>query len=701
PARVQTLERAELPELPADTDFHIAASANAEVLPALPADLAPCAECLREVGAATGRRSGYPFTACAQCGSRYSIVQALPYDRAGTTLREFPLCAECTAEYGSPNDRRFHAQAIACPRCGPTLELLDAQGARVERGSRALERATALLRDGQILALRGVGGFQLLVDACDTDAVMRLRARKRREEKPFAVLFPDLEAAENHAQLRAGERELLTGPEAPIVIVKLRAGALPAIATAVAPGSPELGCLLPASPLHRLLALAVGRPLVCTSGNSSGEPLCTETDEAIQRLRGIADAFLSHDRAIARPLDDSVARVGPRGPSLLRRARGYAPRVVAELGGERTVLSLGAELKAAPSLLLSGSLVLGQHVGDLGELATLRAFERNVRDLLCFFAAMPCVIACDLHPDFGSTRLAERLSRELDVPILRVQHHHAHVAAVIAEHGIAGPVLGFAWDGIGLGSDGTIWGGEALIVERARARRVAHLPAFRLPGGDSAAREPWRSALGLLHAIDPALAREHGQRWLPAKSLALALQALERGVNAPLSSSVGRLFDAVSALAGSFERVNFEGQAAIALELAAGAHADDEPYPLDFAWLGSSEPSTATGQAPQAHDAHGLAPFTRALLDDVARGTDLPRIARRLHAALVAAAVRVASKVGLHNVALTGGCFQNGLLSAELTRALEARGHTVYGAAQVPCNDGGISAGQAAIAAWA
>jgi hydrogenase maturation protein HypF len=505
------------------------------------------------------------------------------------------------------------------------------------------------------------------------------------------VLLGSADEASAYVELSDAERLLLASPEAPVVLA-LRHERGRAVAPSVAPDNPQLGCLLPASPLHHMLARAAGRALVCTSGNVSGEPLCIETADARARLGDIADVFLVHDRAISRPLDDSVARVGPHAEVLLRRGRGYAPSVVAQLPAGPCVLALGAELKAAPALLLHGALVLGQHAGDLGELRTRRAFERNVADLLRFFESKPDVIACDLHPDYASTQHAETLAQALSTPLSRVQHHHAHNAGVVAEHGLVGPVLGLAWDGTGHGSDGSVWGGEALLVEGARCERVARLPRFPLPGGDRAAREPWRSALGLLCSVDPSgeLARRHGRAWVEAPALETLLTAVQRGVNAPSCSSVGRLFDAVAALAGRAERIAFEGQAAMQLEVAARRDAGHAAHPFDFELLsGGTSTSTAS-----------LASLVDAIVSDVREGCAFGVIAGKFQRGLVAAAVRLAARLQVARVVLSGGCFQNALLLHALTAALEAAGHRVYLPRQIPPNDGGIAAGQAAVATW-
>lgn len=689
PARVDDIERRSLYERSELDEFRILESESSLTLPALPADLAPCRHCLAEV-TQPGRRAAYPFTACTACGPRYSVVQALPYDRATTTLAAFPICEDCQREYDTLDDRRLHAQAIACPACGPTLELWDGLGGSLARGSEALAGAARQLKEGRILALKGVGGFQLLCDAGDAAAVRRLRERKRREEKPFAVLFADLAAASEHAHCSAAELALLSGPEAPIVLLRQRSGAARPIAALVAPGNPQLGCLLPASPLHYLLARAAERPLVCTSGNSSGEPLCIEAPEALERLRDIADVFLVHDRAIARPLDDSVARLGPHGPVLLRRGRGFAPRVVARLSeNSPTVLALGAELKAAPALLVHGQLVLGQHVGDLGEARTFEVYRRNIADLWSFFVAKPDLICCDLHPDYASSQVARELSASWGVPIRRVQHHHAHVAAVMVERQLEGPVLGLAWDGVGFGPDETIWGGEALSVSRSHMQRVARLPTFPLLGGDAASREPRRSALGVLFAVDPELAEKHARAWYQPHEAALLLRVLERRLNCPKTSSVGRLFDAVAALSGDAPRIAFEGQAAMQLEFAARELSPlPAPYELELEWL-CPEPGAA-----------GLGALVRGILSDVAGGVPRRHIAARFHASLISAAVRTAERAALSDVVLTGGCFQNLLLLEGLSSALQARGHRVHTAEQIPPNDGGIAAGQIAVAVW-
>lgn len=676
PIQIDGVDEVELAELD-EASFEIAPSdASAAVEATLPADLAVCSECMSEVDDPKARRFRYPFTNCTRCGPRFSIVESLPWDRARTSMKRFEPCADCASDYASPEERRFHAEPIACPACGPALELLDATGKRLATRDDALQRAAALLRQGGILALRGLGGFQLLTDATDPEAVRRLRARKHREEKPFAVLFETLVEARAHAELSAAEERALSGPEAPIVLVRRRPES--SVADAVAPNNPRLGALLGNTPLHRLLARAVGRPLVCTSGNRSEEPMCTGVAEAVAALGPIADELLVHNRDIVRPLDDSVARVSPAGLVLLRRARGFAPRPVASLETERSVLALGAHMKSTITLLHRGQLIPSQHLGDLESSAAVAGLERAALDLCGFFAAVPDVVCCDLHPDYASSELAERLAQRFGVPLLRVQHHHAHVASALAEHDVRHPVLGFAWDGTGLGPDGTIWGGEVLRADAGGAERVAHLRPFRLPGGDAAARDPRRAALGVLFAVDPALAEAWAARWYPPAHAKVLLGMLESGAHARLTTSMGRLFDAMSALLGLNERSSFEGQAAFALELAAER--------------GGEQPALAM---PLEGGVIDWEPAVRAAL----AGGDPSVIASRFHAGLVELTARVAEWAGLADVVLSGGCFQNVRLTDGARALLEARGFRVLVPSLVPVNDGGISVGQAFVAA--
>lgn len=655
PGEVRSIDVRDLPTV-GDTSFAIVESdPGGQRAMTIPADLAPCAECLAEISDPGARRYRYPFTNCTRCGPRYTIVEALPYDRANTTMRDFALCDECAREYRDPGDRRFHAEPIACPRCGPRLAC-------------DLERAAAAIANGEIVALKGVGGYQLLCDARSEAAVERLRTRKQRPAKPFAVMFPSLEQAREHAEVDDAAAHALLSPAAPIVIVPGRG----TLARGVAPTTRFVGAMLPSSPLHRLLLDAVGAPVVCTSGNLTEEPIATDDADAVARLGGIADLFVGHDRPIARAVDDSVVRP----PHVLRRARGLAP-VPLPRGGGPTVLALGAHLKSTVALAHGDSYVVSQHLGDLESLASRALLEQTVRDLCAFLGARPDVIACDLHPEYASTLFAERLSRELSVPLERVQHHHAHVAACVAEYGLEGPVLGFAWDGAGLGDDGTIWGGEILLCEGARFERVAHLRPFALPGGDAAAREPRRAALGVLYEIFGERAFEMLPRFTDEEQRVLS-KVLPR---APRTSSVGRLFDAVAAIVGLRDRCSFEGEAAMMLEEGA-ADGPYDPYPL---------PITGRSRSRLHVD---WEPLVRAILQD----SDVATISARFHESLAVAAAAIAERADVREVVLSGGCFQNVRLAARVRERLERAGHVVYSPAVYPPNDGGIALGQARVA---
>ncbi|MBN2491823.1 MAG: carbamoyltransferase HypF [Planctomycetes bacterium] len=651
---------------------------NEPVEPTLPPDLATCEECLAEVRDGAARRHAYPFTNCTRCGPRYSILERLPYDRPHTTMKSFAMCADCAAEYRTPGDRRFHAQPIACPRCGPRLTLADGGGRPQVSGPDALAAAVRAVEAGEIVALKGLGGFQLLVDATDSAAVLRLRARKRRPAKPFAVLFPSLERARTHLELSAAEAAALASPEAPILLVLKRGDG--GVAAAVAPDNPRLGVMLPYTPLHALLADALDRPLVCTSGNLSGEPMCIDDAEVIERLGGVVDRILTHDRPIVRPVDDSVARVDGADVVLLRRARGHAPRTIRLPVALPRVLAVGGHLKAAIALGLGDRVLLSQHLGDLDGPEGLEVFDRSVADLMAFLDFKPEAVASDLHPDYASTRRAHELAARYGVPHIAIQHHHAHVAAAAAEHGLTRPLLGLAWDGTGYGPDGTIWGGEALAVEGGRVERVSHLLPFPLPGGERAVEEPRRSALGLLSVLDPDRAAHEAGRWFAPAERDVLLRMIARGVNAPLTSSMGRLFDAVAALLGLGARCSFESEAAMALEFAAEHAAEDGAYPLP---LGPDRPAVADWR-----------PLAAAVLADRDRGVAPARIAARFHNALADHAVAVARSAGLEDVALTGGCFQNRTLALGARARLEAAGFRVYTHCRVPTNDGGLALGQ-------
>lgn len=683
-ARIDRIEAVEVP-VQEPNGFQILESAHdVAARPSLPADLSICRDCAAEMNDSRERRYQYPFTNCTQCGPRYSIVEALPYDRPHTSMKSFALCGACAHEYADPSDRRFHAQPIACPACGPRVCLVSPSGARIADGARAFEEATRALLRGDVLALKGLGGFQLLVDATNREAVTNLRQRKRREEQPFAVMFPSLEAARRSCMLSAAEEGALSSAPAPILLVRRRDDASCPIADGVAPRNPRLGAMLPYTPLHRVLLAAVDRPLVCTSGNLSEEPMCIDEVEARERLGGIADVFLVHDRPIVRPVDDSVARVDSDGLQVLRRARGFAPLPLRLPNTRaRCILATGAQLKGTVALAKDGEVVVSQHLGDLFSAEGVELLERTARDLTRFFEARPDVVACDLHPDYASSRLAEKLASECSVPLEQVQHHHAHVAACVAEYAISGPVLGLAWDGAGLGTDGTIWGGEALIVDGASFRRFAHLRPFSLPGGEAAMREPSRSALGLLYEIFGRSAVEYIE--MEESRVRTLLSMLAGAVSCPRTSSMGRLFDVVAALTLVRERAGYEGQAAVELELAADGVTDRTAYPFP---LRDGEPAVADWE-----------PLIRALLHDRARGLAAQVMSARFHNALVDLAAAIATRAGVSQVVLAGGCFQNIRLIEAVRERLRARGFAVYTPRMYPPNDGGLSLGQLYVAA--
>jgi len=665
----------------------LAAAGDRRSLPA--PDRATCADCRAEVLGSTSRRAGYAFTACAVCGPRYSMIEALPYDRARTTLGEFPMCDRCATEYADPADRRFHAEAIACPSCGPSLALRIADGSTVAREAAALAGAVSSLHAGAIVALKGIGGFQLLVDATNHAAVARLRERKGRPEKPFAVLVATLAEARGACEVSDEEAALLLSAAAPIVLLDRRRDAPLRLSESVAPGLGRLGLLLPTTPLHELVASQVGRPLVCTSGNVAEEPLCIADDEALARLARVADVWLTHDRAIVRPIDDSVVQVASRGPEMLRRARGFAPVQLPAPSLRGSVLAFGGHLKATVTLLAGGRFIVGEHVGDLASPGAAARLERSAADLCELAGAEPQAIACDAHPDFVSTRVARAWAETRRIPLIEVQHHHAHAAAGLAEHGIDEPALALVWDGAGLGDDGTLWGGEALLVVRGHFRRKARLRPFPLPGGARAARDPVLSLVGMATVVFGGAARAWlSELGVSGAGIDQALEIALRPTFAPATSSVGRLFDGVSALLGVRRQAGYEAVAAMMLEQVADEHTETvEGYPLPLVDRGEDTPAELD-----------FAPLLRAVAADRAAGVPVAACAARFHEALAEAAVSLVS--GEVPVVLSGGCFQNRRLSQRVRARLEAAGRRVYSPRQVPVNDGGLSLGQAAVAAW-
>jgi hydrogenase maturation protein HypF len=639
-------------------------------------DLATCADCTREIFDPSYRRHRYPFTNCTNCGPRFSIIESLPYDRANTSMKKFAMCADCAREYHDPLDRRFHAQPNACPRCGPQLELWDSVGAVLVRRNEALLEAAQIIRDGKILALKGIGGFQLIVDARSDAAVQRLRARKHREEKPFALMYPSLDLARRDCEISKEEERLLLSSESPIVL--LRGKGVPAqLSPAVAPGNPYLGVMLPYSPLHHLLMEELGFPVVATSGNLTDEPICIDEHEALARLRNIADFYLVHDRPVVRHMDDSIDRILLGREQLLRRARGYAPFPIHVSAPLPTILALGAHMKTTVALSVGTEIFVSQHIGDLETAAAHAAFRQTAADLPRLYDATPEGVACDLHPDYLSTQFAAHLA----APSCPVQHHFAHVLACMAENELDPPALGVAWDGTGFGMDGTIWGGEFLLARGSGFERVGHLRPFRLPGGDAAARQPRRAALGILFEIfgDALWDRDEWHTAFTQPEARLLRQMLAKHINTPLTSSAGRLFDAVASLAGLRHQCAFEGQAAMELEFAADPDVT-EPYPFE---IRPGPPHIIDWQ-----------PMILALLDDLRRGFGPRAVSARFHNTLAEIIVAIARKAGEQTVVLTGGCFQNRLLTERAVARLRAAGFEPYWHRHIPPNDGGIAPGQ-------
>ena len=693
-------------------------------------DVSICDDCLRELFDPDDPRYLYPFINCTNCGPRFTIIKDIPYDRPKTTMAPFEMCDFCRSEYEDPLNRRFHAQPVACPTCGPQVWLEETGDGRPKTEDIAITAAQQLLAAGKILAIKGLGGFHLACDATNPAAVAELRRRKLRVDKPFALMMPDLETVARHCYLSEAERDLLTSRQRPIVLLRRRPESN--IAPEVAPNQNTLGVMLPYTPLHYLLfssqqSAVSGQPsdsatdyrlpatgyplpaLVMTSGNLSEEPIAYTNQAAREQLAALADAFLMHDRDIHIRCDDSVVRViGNQSPNHpvtqspiypIRRSRGYAPDPVQLPWDSVPLLATGAELKNTFCLAKDRYAFLSHHIGDLENYETLRSFEDGIAHFERLFRVQPQVIACDLHPDYLATRYAIRRAQEAELPLLRIQHHHAHIAACMADNGLDGghPVIGVALDGTGYGDDGAIWGGEILIADYRGYKRFAHLEYLPLPGGDAATRKPARIALAYLWAA--------GIPWEddlpPARALCgddrtLLRSMLAHDINCPRTSSMGRLFDAVAALAGLRAEINYEGQAAIEFEALAAPSVEAE-YPLGFVPATSGQRSAGSGKS-------SLAPLFRAVIADLRSGTPLPVISAKFHNGLARAILTVCraarEEYGLAEVALSGGVWQNMTLLGKTLPLLEQDGFTVYIHRQVPPNDGGLSLGQAAIASW-
>lgn len=716
-SRIEAIERGPSLDVPDAEDFRIVSSLGGNVQTRVAPDAATCPECLAEISDPAARRYRYPFTNCTHCGPRLSIIQAIPYDRATTTMRNFALCPDCAEEYGAPEDRRFHAQPIACPACGPHTRLERADGSLLFINAPIappddLDATRLLLEQGHIVAIKGMGGFQLACDAGNEVAVARLRQRKQREFKPFALMAKDMEIIRRYCAVSEAEAALLSSPAAPIVILDTRPACC--IAASVAPGIATLGFMLPNTPLHHLLMQDMDRPIVLTSGNLSDEPQCIDNADARIRLSDIADAFLTHDRGIARRIDDSVVRVVAGEARVMRRARGYAPAPIRLPDGFESsppVLAMGGELKNTFCLLREGEAILSHHIGDLADARCHDDYVKTIGDYQALFEHAPRLVAVDLHPEYLSRKLGIRMAAEGGVRLSEVQHHHAHIAACMAENGLeldAPPVLGIALDGLGYGENGQLWGCEFLLADYCQYRRLGRLKPVAMPGGAQAIHAPWRNTYAqLMTSIGrEKLAERYGELelcgYLSAKPGSLLDGMMARNINSPMASSCGRLFDAVAAAVGICrDHAFYEGQAAVEFEALVDRQAlidedDSHAYPFDI--------------TPAPDDklcCMDPAPMWLALLDDLAISTPLGLIAARFHKAVAIAIVRMAEALArratdatrITTVALSGGVFQNRIVLEQVHTRLKHCGFRVLVHRHVPANDGGLALGQAVVAA--
>jgi len=696
-AHIVGLTRASLPldghDLP--TDFVIVHSRDESGFTLVSPDVATCDDCLQELFDPEDRRYRYPFTNCTNCGPRFSIIKSLPYDRPNTTMAIFPMCERCQSEYEDPTDRRFHAQPNACPELGPEvwLEVKPAwRQAIPEDAEDDIARAAGLLRAGAILAVKGLGGFHLVCDATNAGVVASLRRRKRRPHKPLAVMIRDMHAVRWCCALSEEEASLLTSPASPILLLTPRPGNI--LAPNIAPGQRTVGVMLPYTPLHHILLRDAGRPLVMTSGNRQDEPIARTNEEAREKLDTIVDGYLWHNRPIHNRIDDSVWMPNNIGAFPIRRSRGYVPHpIMLDFEANETVLAVGSQMKNTFCLLDKRYAFLSQHIGEMDDLSTWTFFAESANRFMELFRLRPATVAYDLHPDFSEAAEAALLDLALpeDTRRVQVQHHHAHIASCLAENRVSGPVIGLAFDGTGYGPDGTIWGGEFLLADLRGYQRIGHVSAFPLPGGDTAIRQPYRIALALLRQSFGDLPDELAfWKRVPEMERKLVLLQAEKGVNAPLTSSCGRLFDAVSALLEVRTRTTYEGQAAIELETLAAQAGTARSYAVD-------PQETTEGTILPAGEVF------RAVAEDIISGAPAPVVAARFHRTMVelslTAVETLCRRYGLQEVALSGGCFQNRILLEGLVDGLQQRGCKVYTHHLVPPGDGGISLGQAAIAA--
>ncbi len=669
-------------------DFQIVESQGAQKKQVIISpDLATCPECLKEILDSKNRRHQYPFTNCTLCGPRYSIIEKIPYDRCNTVMKIFPMCVKCQKEYEDPTNRRFHAQPNACPECGPQVELWDKKGKVLKEKNQSLEEAVLHLAEGKVVAIKGLGGFHLMVDATNDKAVALLRKRKNREEKPFALMFPNMEQIKKACILSTKEKMILESSEAPIVLARKRNNPLVKISSQVAFQNPCLGVMLPFTPLHHLLLRQIKRPLVATSGNLSDEPLVIDEKEALRKLSGIADYFLVHNRPIARHVDDSIVRLLNARPLVLRRARGYAPLGIEVKKEIPSIMAYGGHLKNTIALGVKKNIFLSQHIGSLETKESLNTFRKTIEAFKDLYSCKIHSIACDRHPAYLSTQAAQ----QQEIPILKVQHHHAHIAACMAENHLKEEVLGIAWDGTGWGEDETVWGGEFLLTTYQKFKRVAYFKPFCLPGGDKAVKEPRRTALALLYALyGDNIEDLQSNACLDSftrKEREIIYQMIQKRINSPKTSSVGRLFDAVSSLLGLTQIINYEGQAAMLLEYAFSGKINKKSYDFNIHEDRAKERMVINWEE-----------MIKKILKDLQRKKSKAEIAIKFHNTLVEMAVAVSKKVKKKNIVLSGGCFQNRYLTERMIFRMKQEGFFVYTHQLVPPNDGCIALGQIMVA---
>jgi len=675
-------------------------------------DVATCQACLGELLNPEDRRHRYPFTNCTNCGPRFTIIEDMPYDRPKTTMRRFQMCPQCQAEYDNPLDRRFHAQPNACPKCGPQVELVDNQGNLVT-GSNPVAAANQLLKEGKIVAIKGLGGFLLACDATSDTVIKTLRQRKKRPSKPLAIMVASVDEAKKHCYVSPEEENLLTSPQSPIVLVRWREDS--SVSREVAPNLRFLGIMLPYTPLHHILLMDTGLPLVMTSGNLSEEPIARDNDEALRRLSDIADYFLIHNRDIYSRYDDSVAVVERGTSQLIRRARSYAPYPIRLSFEAKQVLGCGAEEKNTFCLTKDNYAFLSQHIGDMENMETLEHFDSTISLYKRLFHIEPEIIAHDLHPDYLATKYAQELG-ESGMKLIPVQHHHAHIASCLADNGLESPVIGVAFDGTGMGADGNIWGGEFLVADYRNFRRAGHLEYLPLPGGAAAIKRPYRTAIGYIltllgeNALNTVIESEAKQSQLASIGQVAEVEVevirrqIERRINSPLSSSMGRLFDAISALLGIRGEIDYEGQAAVELEMA--AHSSVVARRVSGEAISDAQESYPYRIVEdEGMRIVRLKDLLSAVIEDLHQGVSKERISVKFHNT-VAQMINemchlIADETGITQVALSGGVFQNRLLLRKTVSLLESSGFQVFTHRQVPCNDGGISLGQAVIANFA